>query len=137
MCSNWNLIGWKCVVFEIVQVNNITLMSNLLFDRLIKACNVVVCCAVAFFTNWLHQRGQYKLGVSEELMVKFQLLDLPSINETITAKIVVVSLQSRQLHLCSMSDQGIIDPTRKETFAKEPKFAKLLRELKSTPAWYY
>ena len=29
--------------------------------------------------------------------------------------------------------QGTVDPTGTETFAKEPKFAKLLRELKSPP----
>ena len=29
--------------------------------------------------------------------------------------------------------QGIIDATGTEGFAKEPKFPKLLRELKSTP----
>ena len=32
----------------------------------------------------------------------------------------------------SLLHQGIIDPTGTETFAKEPKLAKLLRGLKST-----
>ena len=34
--------------------------------------------------------------------------------------------------MCELN-QGIIDPAETENFAKEPKFAKLLRELKSTP----
>ena len=33
-------------------------------------------------------------------------------------------------------NQGIIDPTGTETFAKEPKLAKLLRELESTLVLY-
>ena len=34
------------------------------------------------------------------------------------------------------TEQGILDPAGTETFAKEPKFAKLLRELKLTLASY-
>ena len=38
--------------------------------------------------------------------------------------------------LYTSSIQGIINPTGMETFAKEPKLTKLLRELKSTPLLY-
>ena len=37
------------------------------------------------------------------------------------------------IYIIPWSKQGIIDPTRTETFAKEPKLAKLLEELKPTP----
>ena len=42
-------------------------------------------------------------------------------------------LVSEQLQSYLDMTQGIIDPTGTETFAKERKFAKLLRELQSTP----
>ena len=36
-----------------------------------------------------------------------------------------------------MIEQGIIDSTETETFAKEPKLGKLLRELKSMSVRYH
>ena len=39
--------------------------------------------------------------------------------------------------LLILPNQGIIDYTGMETFAKEPKLAKLLRELKSMPVRWY
>ena len=49
---------------------------------------------------------------------------------------MTVDCNIRQLLLHSAYVPGIIDPTETEYFAKEPKLAKLLRELKSTPVLY-
>ena len=51
----------------------------------------------------------------------------------------LTSNASRRLTWQSLgtSIQEIIDSTGAETFAKEPKLAKSLRELKLTPVWYH
>ena len=41
--------------------------------------------------------------------------------------------QRRQLQITGKQNQGIMDSTGMGTFAKEPKFAKLLLKLKPTP----
>ena len=49
-------------------------------------------------------------------------------------KFETVTLEDKQLlQFYSIFNQGIIDCTRTETFAKEPRLAKLLLELKSMP----
>ena len=53
-------------------------------------------------------------------------LEKKSLNE-------MLSIRKRQLSTQIQADQGIIDCKRTETFAKEPKLAKLLWELKPTP----
>ena len=43
------------------------------------------------------------------------------------------TVMERQLSIVNLFSQGIIDWTGTETFAREPKLAKLLRELKWVP----
>ena len=91
-----------------------------------KATSVDQCCTILYIT-----RKNYCLifRLVTFLFLKVLENDFPQ-SQTVD---LTTSVNEGQLPLSEVLNQGIIDSTRTKTFAKKPKFTKLLRKLKSTP----